>query len=121
MTNIYLKPGSKVIYLGVGNVNYSTISHVPDIIKKNGIIYGVEKSEIKGLDLKNIAKKRDNIIPIINDVKKPNDYKNLISSLVDCIIADISDPEIANIISINAQFFLSNKGGFICIINTNKE
>ena len=109
MTNIYIKPGSKVIYLGAGSDNYSTISHVSDIIGKNGIIYRVEKSEIKGLDLKIFAKKRDNIIPIINDSKKPYDYKNLISSLVDCIIIDISDSEIVNIISINSQFFLSNK------------
>ena len=121
ITNIYMRQDSKVIYLGAGNDCYSTISHISDIIGKNGIVYGVEKSEIKGLDLKNIAKKRDNIIPIINDAKKPYDYKNFISSLVDCLIVDISDPAIANIISINAGFFLNNKGGFISIINTNKE
>ena len=119
--NIFMKPGSKVLYLGAGNDSFSTISHISDLIGKNGTIYGVEISEIKGLDLKKIAKKRENIIPIVNDAKKPYNYKNLISSLVDCIYIDISSEDLANIISLNAGFFLKNKGGFLCTINDNND
>ena len=115
--NIYMKPGSKVLYLGAGNDSYSTISHISDLVGKEGEIYGVEKSEIKGLVLKNMAKKRENIKPIIYDARKPFNYKNTITNLVDCIFADISEQDITNIISINAEFFLKNKGGFICVIN----
>ena len=117
INNIFIKPGSKVLYLGAGNDSYSTISHISDLIGKDGIVYGVEISEIKGLDLKNISKKRENIIPIIYDARNPYNYKNSITNLVDCILADISSPDILNIISINSGFFLKNKGGFICIIN----
>ena len=115
--NIFMKPGSKVLYLGAGNDSYSTLSHISDLVGEKGTVYGVEISEIKGLDLKNMAKKRENIIPIINDAKRPYHYKNLINDFVDCIYADISSPELANIISINAGFFLKNKGGFISVIN----
>ena len=117
INNIFIKPGSKVLFLGAGSDSYSTISHISDIVGKKGIIYSVEISEIKGLDLKNMAKKRENIIPIIYDARNPYNYKNSISNLVDCILADISAPDITNIISINSGFFLKNKGGFICIIN----
>ena len=117
INNIFIKPGSKVLYIGSGNQSYSTISHISDLVGKDGIVYSVEFSEIKGLDLKNMAKKRDNIIPIIYDARKPYNYKNTITNLVDCILADISTPDISSIISINSEFFLKNKGGFICIIN----
>ena len=117
INNIFIKPGSKLLYLGAGNDSYSTISHISDLIGKDGIVYCVEISEIKGLNLKNMAKKRENIIPIIYDARKPYNYKNLITNLVDCILADISAHDISNIISINSGFFLKNKGGFICIIN----
>ena len=115
--NIFMKPGLKVLYLGAGNDSYSTISHISDLVGEKGTVYGVEISEIKGLDLKNMAKKRENIIPIISDAKRPYHYKNMINDFVDCIYADISSPELANIISINAGFFLKNKGGFISVIN----
>ena len=119
ISNIYMKPGSKVLYLGAGNDSYSTISHLSDLVGREGVVYGVEKSEIKGLVLKNLAKKRVNIKPIIYDAKNPFNYKNLITNLVDCIFANISGKDITTIISKNAEFFLKNKGGFICVINAN--
>lgn len=119
--NIFMKPGSRVLCLGAGNDSFSTISHISDLVGKDGTVYAVEISEIKGLNIKNMAKKRENLTPIINDAKKPYNYKNLISDLVDCIYVDISSEDLASIISINAGFFLKNKGGFICVINDNNE
>ena len=119
--NIFMKPGSRVLCLGAGNDSFSTISHISDLVGKDGTVYAVEISEIKGLNIKNMAKKRENLTPIINDAKKPYNYKNLISDLVDCIYVDISSKDLASIISINAGFFLKNKGGFICVINDNNE
>lgn len=119
--NIFMKPGSKVLCLGAGNDSFSTISHISDLVGEDGTVYAVEISEIKGLNIKNMAKKRENITTIINDAKRPYNYKNLISDLVDCIYVDISSEDLASIISINAGFFLKNKGGFICVINDNNE
>lgn len=121
ISNIYMKPGSKVLYLGAGNDSYSTISHISDLIGKEGVVYGVEKSEIKGLVLKNMAKKRVNIKPIIYDAKNPFNYMISITNLVDCIFTNISGKDISTIISKNAEFFLKNKGGFICVINANDD
>ena len=53
--NIYMKPGSKVLYLGAANG--TTISHVSDLVGEKGIVYGVEISERSGRDLINMAKK----------------------------------------------------------------
>ena len=117
ITNIYMKPGSQVLYLGAGNDSYSTISHISDLVGEKGVVYGVEKSEVKGLVLKNMARKRENIKPIIQDARKPYNYKNYITNLVDCIFVDISEKDIATILSLNAAFFLQTKGGFICVIN----
>ena len=121
ITNIYMKPGSQVLYLGAGNDSYSTISHISDLVGDKGIIYGVEKSEIKGLLLKTMSKKRENIKPIVQDARKPYIYKNYIPNLVDCIFINISEKDIATILSVNAEFFLKTKGGFVCIININQE
>ena len=53
--NIYMKPGSKVLYLGAANG--TTISHVSDIVGEKGVVYGVEIWERSGRDLINMAKK----------------------------------------------------------------
>ena len=120
INNIYMKKSSKVLYLGAGNDSYSTITHISDLIGEEGKIYAVEISEIKGIKLKSIAKKRKNIVPIIKDARNPYFYRNSIKSLVDCIYISFSDTDLANIISLNAGFFLKSKGGFISIVNANK-
>ena len=120
INNIYIKEGSKVLYLGAGNDSYSTITHISDLVGEEGKIYAVEISEIKGIKLKSIAKKRKNIVPITKDARNPYFYKNTIKSLVDCIYISFSDTDLAKIISLNASFFLKSKGGFISIVNANK-
>ena len=114
---IYMKPGSKVLYLGAANG--TTISHVSDLIGEDGIVYGVEISKRSGRDLINMAKKRTNLVPIIDDARKPYNYRFLIPSLVDCIFADVAQPDQARIIGINAEHFLKDKGGFVFSIKAN--
>ena len=115
--NIYIKPGAKVLYLGAANG--TTISHVSDIVGDKGIVYGVEISERSGRDLINMAKKRPNLVPIIDDARKPQTYRFLIPTLVDVIFADVAQPDQARIIAINAEHFLKNKGGFVFSIKAN--
>jgi rRNA 2'-O-methyltransferase fibrillarin len=66
-----------------------------------------------------MAKKRPNIVPIIEDARKPFNYRFLVPSLVDCIFADVAQPDQARIIVINAQHFLKNGGGFVFSIKAN--
>jgi rRNA 2'-O-methyltransferase fibrillarin len=67
--DIYIKPGTKVLYLG--GASGTTVSHVSDIVGPEGIVYAVEFSNRSGRDLVNMAKKRTNVIPIIHDARKP--------------------------------------------------
>lgn len=114
--NIYMEPGSKVLYLGAASG--TTISHVSDLVGETGTVYGIEISERSGRDLTNMAKQRTNLIPIIEDGRKPWRYR-MIVSMVDCIFADVAQPDQARIIAINAQYFLKNGGGFVFSIKAN--
>lgn len=81
----------------------------------------------------NVAKKRTNIIPIIEDARHPHKYRMLLGALVidllvrhfttslstgmvDVIFADVAQPDQARIVSINAQHFLKNQGHFVISI-----
>ena len=115
--NIYMKPGSKVLYLGAANG--TTVSHVSDLVGEEGVVYAVEISERSGRDLINMSKKRPNIVPIIDDARKPQKYRYLIPTLVDVIFADVAQPDQARIIAINARHFLKVGGGFVFSIKAN--
>ena len=114
--NIYMKPGSKVLYLGAASG--TTVSHVSDLVGPEGIVYAVEYSHRSGRDLVNMSKKRPNIIPIIEDARKPTKYRMLVS-MVDCIFSDVAQPDQSRIIILNAEHFLKNGGGFVFSIKAN--
>ena len=113
---IHIKPGSKVLYLGAASG--TTVSHVSDIVGPEGLVYAVEFSHRSGRDLINVAKKRTNIIPIIEDARHPHKYRMLVA-MVDVIFADVAQPDQARIVSINAQHFLKNQGNFVISIKAN--
>ena len=62
-------PKMKVLYLGAASG--TTCSHVSDIIGDDGVLYAVEFSARCGRDLISMAKKRTNVVPIIDDARKP--------------------------------------------------
>uniref|UniRef100_A0A2C9JSF4 rRNA 2'-O-methyltransferase fibrillarin n=1 Tax=Biomphalaria glabrata TaxID=6526 RepID=A0A2C9JSF4_BIOGL len=109
--NIHIKPGSKVLYLGAASG--TTVSHVSDIVGPEGLVYAVEFSHRSGRDLLNVAKKRINIIPIIEDARHPHKYRMLVG-MVDVIFADVAQPDQARIVAVNAHSFLKN-GGYVVI------
>ena len=114
--NIYIKPGSKVLYLGAASG--TTVSHVSDIVGETGCVYAVEFSKRSGRDLVNLAKKRTNIIPIVDDARMPQRYR-MIVGMVDVIFEDVAQPDQARILAINAHHFLKNNGNFIISIKAN--
>jgi rRNA 2'-O-methyltransferase fibrillarin len=116
VNSVYIKPGAKVLYLGAASG--TTVSHVSDIVGSEGTVYAVEYSERSGRDLVNMAKKRPNIIPIIEDARKPYKYR-MICSMVDVIFSDVAQPDQARIIIYNAQNYLKNGGGFVFSIKAN--
>lgn len=74
--NIWMPPGSKVLYLGAASG--TTVSHVSDVVGPTGIVYAVEFSHRPGRELINMAKTRPNIIPIIEDARHPLKYRMLV-------------------------------------------
>jgi len=110
---IHIAPGSKVLYLGAASG--TTVSHVSDIVGPEGLVYAVEFSHRSGRDLINVAKKRTNIIPIIEDARHPHKYRMLVG-MVDTIFADVAQPDQARIVALNAQQFLKNSGHFVISI-----
>lgn len=104
----WIKPGARVLYLGAASG--TTVSHVADIVGPTGWVYAVEFSHRSGRDLVNMAAKRTNVVPIVEDARYPNRYRMLVD-MVDCIFADVAQPDQARIVALNAQKFLKVGGG----------
>lgn len=104
------------MYLGAASG--TTVSHVSDIVGPEGLVYAVEFSHRVGRDLINMAKKRTNIIPIIHDARKPQDYRFLVG-MVDVVFADVAQPDQARIIAENCHMYLKNGGKFLISLKAN--
>jgi fibrillarin-like pre-rRNA processing protein len=109
-----IKKGIKILYLGIASG--TTASHFSDIVEKEGIIYGVEFSERVLRELIPIAEKRGNIIPILGDARKPEEYRNIVIEKVDVVYCDVASPDEIELFIRNSLEFLKPKGyGMIAI------
>ncbi|KAG1142619.1 hypothetical protein G6F64_010661 [Rhizopus arrhizus] len=111
--HIHIAPGKKVLYLGAASG--TSVSHVADLVGPEGAVYAVEFSHRPGRDLINMAKKRTNVVPIIEDARHPQKYRMLVP-MVDVIFADVAQPDQARIIALNAHNFLKNEGHIVISI-----
>jgi rRNA 2'-O-methyltransferase fibrillarin len=116
MDNIYMEPGSRVLYLGAASG--TSVSHVSDIVGPTGKVYAVEFSHRSGRDLVNMATHRTNVIPIVEDARHPLRYRMLVP-MVDCIFADVAQPDQSRIVALNAHHFLKVGGGVVMSIKAN--
>ncbi|KAK3685675.1 Fibrillarin-domain-containing protein [Podospora appendiculata] len=116
LESIYMKPGSKVLYLGAASG--TSVSHVADIVGPTGAVFAVEFSHRSGRDLINMATRRTNVIPIVEDARKPMAYRMLLP-MVDVIFADVAQPDQARIVGLNARLFLKQGGGLLISIKAN--
>nr|POE96606.1 mediator of rna polymerase ii transcription subunit 36a [Quercus suber] len=114
--DIGMKPGAKVLYLGAASG--TSVSHVSDIVGPTGVVYAVEFSHRSGRDLVNMAKKRTNVIPIIEDARHPSKYRMLVG-MVDVIFSDVAQPDQTRILALNASYFLKAGGWFVISIKAN--
>ncbi|MBI2583070.1 MAG: fibrillarin-like rRNA/tRNA 2'-O-methyltransferase [Candidatus Aenigmarchaeota archaeon] len=107
---IPLKEGSIIFYLGAASG--TTISHFSDIVKRSGLIYGIEFAERVFRNLIEIAGQRKNIAPLFADARLPEKY----FWVEDCdiVYADIAQPDQTEIALRNAHIFLK-KGGFLFV------
>ena len=100
-----IKEGDKVLYLGAANG--ATPSFVSDLVGKKGVVYCVEFSPRAMRDLIRVCEQRDNMVPILADARKPQEYNEV--GRVDVIFEDVADPEQGRIMVANSRFL--DKGG----------
>lgn len=105
LKNFPLNSRSKILYLGASTG--TTISHLSDVLLE-GEIYSVEIAPQCMKNLLELSELRPNIIPILADARRPQDYSE--AGKVDLIYQDVASPEQAQIIIKNAKFFLDTGG-----------
>ena len=107
---------SSVLYLGVSTG--TTISHISDIVGQNGIIFGVEHTSRVARDfLDRVASHRKNIIPIIQDARKPQEYFSVFKK-VDVAYVDIAQPDQTDIAINNCKMYLKSNGYLFLVIKS---
>jgi len=107
---------SSVLYLGVSTG--TTISHISDIVGQNGIIFGVEHTSRVARDfLDRVVSHRKNIIPIIQDARKPQEYFSVFKK-VDVAYVDIAQPDQTDIAIYNCKMYLKSNGYLFLVIKT---
>ncbi len=110
------KEKSSILYLGVSTG--TTISHISDIVGPNGIIFGIEHSSRVARDfLDRVASHRKNIIPIIQDARKPSEYFSVYGK-VDTVYVDIAQPDQTEIAISNCKMYLKKDGYLFLVIKT---
>ncbi|MEK6982241.1 MAG: fibrillarin-like rRNA/tRNA 2'-O-methyltransferase [Candidatus Micrarchaeota archaeon] len=105
LKNFPIDSKSKIMYLGASTG--TTISHLSDILLQ-GEIFAVEIASQCMKNLLELSELRPNIIPILADARRPQDYVE--AGKVDLIYQDVASPEQAQILIKNAQVFLDTGG-----------
>ncbi|MEM4281778.1 MAG: fibrillarin-like rRNA/tRNA 2'-O-methyltransferase [Candidatus Caldarchaeum sp.] len=111
---IFIKPGSRVLYLG--SATGTTASHVSDIVGEKGRVYAVDFSpKVMQQFLRNVAERRRNVVPILDDATRPESYSFMVG-VVDVVYADVAQPSQANIVAANSRLMLKKGGGVLLAV-----
>jgi len=105
---IELTPGMRVLYLGAANG--TTVSHVADYVD---VVYALEFAPRPMQDLLEVSRRRKNVIPIMADAARPEQYAPLVEA-VDLLYQDVAQPEQAGIALRNCSFLKT--GGILVLM-----
>ena len=103
-----VKKGYQVLYLGAAAG--VTPSFISDIVGERGVVYCVEFAPRSMRDLLYACEKRGNMLPLLADARKPEDYEKDVGK-VDVLYEDVAQPDQDEILIKNARQFLK-KGGY---------
>jgi len=116
LKNFPFNQKSDVLYLGVSTG--TTISHISDIVNQGGTIFGIEHASRVARDfLDRVASHRKNIVPIIQDARKPEEFFSVYKK-VDIVYVDIAQPDQTNIAIENCKLYLKSGGYLFLVIKT---
>ncbi len=100
------KKTDTVLYLGAASG--TTASHVSDIVSE-GRVYCVEFAPRSFRDLVHTCDSRPNMIPILGDATKPEEYSFIVES-ADVVYEDVAQKRQADILADNMDAFSAKKG-----------
>ena len=100
------KANSQVLYLGASAG--TTPSHISDIVKE-GVVYCVEFSPRMMRKLLEVCRSRMNMIPILDDATRPENYLPLVQK-VDVLYCDVAQPRQSKLFMDNMRLFLKEDG-----------
>ena len=113
LEEVPFREGSSVLYLGASTG--TTVSHISDIVGPTGIIFGVDHaSRVAREFLDRVVAYRKNVIPVIQDARKPDQYSGVFG-MADIIYSDIAQPDQTAIALENCKMFLK-KGGWLLLV-----
>jgi len=116
LKNFPFNQKSDVLYLGVSTG--TTISHISDIVNQGGTIFGIEHASRVARDfLDRVATHRKNIVPIIQDARRPEEFFSVYKK-VDIVYVDIAQPDQTNIAIENCRLYLKSGGYLFLVIKT---
>jgi fibrillarin-like pre-rRNA processing protein len=109
-----IREGGRVLYLGASTG--TTVSHVSDLLGDDGVIFAVEVASRVARELmERVASKRRNVIPVIEDARRPERYRSVFSK-VDTVYCDIAQPDQTEIALLNCRRYLAEGGGLLLVV-----
>jgi fibrillarin-like pre-rRNA processing protein len=105
--NVKIEKDGSVLYLGAATG--TTVSHVSDIVGRNGRVYALELSERNVRNLIVVCEARKNVLPLLADARYTEKYGGDLEEC-DVIYQDISAKKQAEILLANSEFL--KKGGY---------
>ncbi|MCD6511944.1 MAG: fibrillarin-like rRNA/tRNA 2'-O-methyltransferase [Thaumarchaeota archaeon] len=109
-----IREGTKVLYLGASTG--TTVSHVSDLVGDEGIVFAVEVSpRVMREFIERVAKKRGNVVPILEDARKPLEYPSVFTK-VDVVYCDVAQADQTEIAIENSKVYLRRHGYLMLIV-----
>lgn len=116
LNGLPIKKSMKVLYLGASTG--TTVSHISDIVGSQGIVFAVEPAIRVARELiENVASRRGNVVPIIEDARKPHSYFSIFGK-VDVVYSDIAQSDQTDIAMANCHAYLKKGGTVLVVIKT---
>lgn len=110
-----IAPSSTVLYLG--SASGTTASHVADVAAR---VYAVEFAPRPMRDLLEVAKARDNLIPLLKDARRPERYAHVVEADVDVVVQDVATRGQADVALANRRF-LGPNGRLVLAVKARSE
>ena len=105
ISQLGIKPGSKVLYLGCASG--TTASHVSDIVDKEGFVFAVDFAPRVIRDIVKVCNSRGNMLPVLADANKPETLVPYVLE-VDAVFQDIAQKNQVEIFLKNCRMILNS-------------